>query len=220
VSRAEVLYNVVSKDRLRRLAGAALRHPLMRTLKAPLRSAWWRVRRRRTENPPIPPGVGSILFVCLGNICRSPFGAELAKQLLAERGRSDIRCSSAGIRPSQDNRSPDEACEVSATYGIGLASHRPQELTRALMESHDMVIVMEWRQLAELQQTYPEQADRIFLLSLFDDGARGGYERYNIADPFGQPVAAFEECYRRMERSLRRCLLAVLDPRTASRADA
>jgi protein-tyrosine phosphatase len=147
-----------------------------------------------------------MLFVCLGNICRSPFGAELAQRMLANAGHNGIRCSSAGIRPSQDKRSPDEACLVSEMYGVVLAGHRPKALTPELMLAHDMVIVMEWKQLAQLRAAYPELQNRIFLLSLFDVDARNGYERYNIADPYGQPVAAFEECYRRVENSLRRCL--------------
>ena len=66
-----------------------------------------------------------------------------------------------------------------------------------------MVIVMEWRHLAHLRAAYPEHQDRIFLLSLFDDGARNAYERYNIPDPFGRPLAAFEDCYRRVDRAMR-----------------
>ena len=193
----------------RRLAKAVLAHPIVAKLGEPLRNAWWRIRGLGAENPPVPRHVTSILFVCLGNICRSPFGAELAKRLSADAGHSGIRCSSAGIRPSQDDRSPPEACRASAIHGVILTGHRPQALTPELMRSHDMVVVMEWRQLAQLREAYPDLRNRIFLLPLFDDQARNGYERYNIADPFGRPVVAFEECYRRMERSLRRCVAAL-----------
>jgi protein-tyrosine phosphatase len=193
----------------RRLISSVLKHPLVLRAKAPLRNVWWALKGRGTRNPPIPARVESMLFVCLGNICRSPFGAELAKRLLPEAGKGHIRCASAGIRPSQDRQSPRDACRASAGYGISLEEHVPQALTRELMASHDMVVVMEWRQLEELRAAYPEHHDRIFLLSLFDDAAENAYERLNIADPFGRPVVAFEECYRRIDRSLRRCLAAV-----------
>ena len=201
--RTEDIVTTPPKWSARRLAKAVIAHPVVVRLAAPFRNAWWRLRAFGTRNPPVPRDVKSILFVCLGNICRSPFAAELAKRLLAEAGRADVRCESAGIRPSQDNRSPDEACRASTAYGVTLAHHRPQELTRELMESHDMVIVMEWRQLIQLREAYPDRCEQVFLLPLFDDGARGGYARYNIADPFGRPLAAFDECYRRMERALR-----------------
>ena len=85
-----------------------------------------------------------------------------------------------------------------------LAGHRPQAVTRDLIESHDLVVVMEWRHLAQLRHAYPEHRNRMFLLPLFDDRPRSAYERYNIADPFGKPFAAFEDCYQRMDRAVRR----------------
>lgn len=195
--------------RLRSLIRAVLIHPLVLRLKAPVRNAWWAVKGPGTTNPPIPRDVTSMLFVCLGNICRSPFGAELAQRLAADNGHAGMRFSSAGIRPSQDHRSPDAACQASLAYGITLTNHRPQELTAALMQAHDIVVVMEWRQLEQLRAAYPEHRQRIFLLPLFDEGARNAYERYNIADPFGRPLDAFEECYRRMDHTLRRFLARV-----------
>lgn len=119
-----------------------------------------------------------------------------------------VRCSSAGIRPSQAACSPREACQVSASYGLSLDEHEPQPLTRELMASHDIVFVMEQAQLEQLRAEYPELRERIFLLSLFDDDAGGAYERYNIADPFGQPLTAYEACYERIERAIRSWLPA------------
>ena len=207
--RTEDISAGAPRQKVRRLAKAVLTHPVAARLGAPLRSAWWRIRGLGTHNPPVRREVTSILFVCLGNICRSPFGAALASRLSADAGRRDIRCSSAGIRPSQDDCSPPEACRASERYGVALTGHRPQALTPELMRSHDLVVVMEWRQLAQLRDMYPDLRSRIFLLPLFDDAAQGGYERYNIADPFGKPLVAFDECYRRMERSLRRFVAAL-----------
>lgn len=190
-------------SRAERLIGAVLRHPLTMRVKPRVRAAWWAMRGARTRNPELPARVESALFVCLGNICRSPFAAELGSRLLSGPGRGAVTCSSAGIRPSQAARPPADACMVSARYGLSLADHCPQLLTRDLIEAHDLVIVMEWSQLVLLREAYPESHDRIVLLSLFDAAAAGAYERYNIADPFGGPIAAYEACYRRIDRALR-----------------
>jgi protein-tyrosine phosphatase len=186
-----------------RLLTSVLTHPIVLKLKAPLRRLFWAVRGLGTKNPPPPARVESILFVCLGNICRSPFAAELAAQLLRDRGRADVRFTSAGIRPSQAGRPPAYACEVSARYGLSLREHLPQAVTTELMKSHDLVVVMEWKHLQQLRTAFPAYRDRIVLLSLLDAGARNAYERYNIADPFGKTVAAYEECYDRIQRALR-----------------
>jgi protein-tyrosine-phosphatase len=190
------------------LIALVLKHPLVVRLKGPLRSVMWRLKGRAAENPPLPQRVESVLFVCLGNICRSPFGEHLARRVLDAAGRSSVRTASAGIRPSQDNKSPREACRVATTYGFSLEEHRPQALTREMMDAHDMVVVMELKQLEQLRAMYPEHRSKVFLLSLFDDGARTAYERLNIADPFGQPLPAFEVCFERIARALPRCLAA------------
>jgi protein-tyrosine phosphatase len=94
------------------------------------------------------------------------------------------------------------ASAVAASYGLSLEGHVPRLLTRELVATHDMVIVMEAAQLQWVRAVFPEFRQRLFLLSLYDEGARGAYERCNITDPFGQPVAAFEVCYVRVARAL------------------
>ena len=189
-----------------RLVGAALKHPVVATLKPWIRDAVWRLRGAGTANPELPSRVDSLLFICLGNICRSPFAAHLAARLLVESGHDGIRCSSAGLRPSQAARSTPEACAVATHYGLTLEQHAPQPVTRDLLAAHDVVCVMEWRQLTQLQAAYPAFRDRMFLLSLLDPDAGGAYERYNIADPFGGALSSYEACYSRIDRALRRML--------------
>lgn len=178
-------------------------------LKRPVRNAVWTVKGLRTRNPPLPERVGSVLFVCLGNICRSPFGAHRAAQVLGAAGGRAVTCTSAGFHPSQAARSPEGACRAAATYGLSLDEHLPQPLTREMVAAHDVIFVMEAAQLELMRRQYPEHRDRIFLMSLLDDAPAGGYERYNIADPFGQPDAEFQACYGRIDRILTRWAAAV-----------
>lgn len=196
-----------------RLIKSGLRHPFVMRMKPGVRNVLWTIKGAGTRNPPLPDRVQSVLFVCLGNICRSPFAAVLATRMLGERGRGDIRSASAGIRPTQAAGSPREAREVCAAYGLSLELHEPRGLTHELMESHDLVLVMEWSQRERLCATYPQYRDRIFLLPLFDDDAESAYDRYNIADPFGQTVSAYKQTYSRIERALRGCLANIVRAR-------
>jgi protein-tyrosine phosphatase len=181
----------------------ALTNPLSMAIKAPVRDLVWSVQGRGLENPVLRSPILSILFVCKGNICRSPFAALLASHHLSRSG-SATSCVSAGISTTQANRSPQHACEAARHYGIDLESHRPIQLTRALISSSDLIAVMEASQLLELRASYPEAADRVFLLSLLDD--RRGYSRYNIADPFGESRKAFDACYERINVIVERLL--------------
>ena len=177
-------------------------------VRRPLREAWWWFKGMNVMNPPLPERVQSMLFVCLGNICRSPFAALIAARRLEQAEDTRIRCASAGIRTTQAARSPHEAREVAAAFGVSLDEHRPQTLTRELVDEYDLIVVMELRQLETLREAYPDAVDRIVLLSLFDPDAGTPYERVNIQDPFSRPRDAFVSCYERIDRAVNALLLA------------
>lgn len=180
-----------------------LTHPASMAVKALLSDTWWRARGGAFRNPPLPREVRSILFVCQGNICRSPFAALRTAELLAAARLSHVRCLSAGIRATQAARPPREACDAAEAFGLSLRAHEPLQLTKELVGGVDMLVVVEASQMAALRQQYPEAANRIFLLPLFDALERPGYRRFNIADPFGQAPDVFDDCYRRVDRAVR-----------------
>ena len=186
-----------------------LTHPVTLAAKRPLRNGWWYVRGMALANPALPSRVESMLFVCKGNICRSPFAALRAAQLLRQARRADIRCVSAGISTTQAAEPPREACDAAATFGCSLAGHTPLQLTRELVASHDVIVVMEAGQLIHLRQRHPEAIGRIFLLSLFDSRTTGGYARYNITDPFGLDLSIFRDCYARIDGALKNLVAAI-----------
>jgi protein-tyrosine phosphatase len=186
-----------------------LTHPAVMVAKQWLKDAWWRARGNAFSNPPIPHDVRSILFVCQGNICRSPFAATRAAALLGRAGLSHVRCLSAGIRATHAARPPREACDAAEAFGLSLQLHEPLQLTRGLIMTVDMAVVVEAGQMLGLRRTCPEATDRIFLLPLFDSGGRAGYARYHIADPFGESPQVFESCYQRIDHALRQLVAAI-----------
>lgn len=195
-----------------RVLTSVLTHPVMKALKRQLKDAWWSVKGRGVINPPLPPEVRSILFVCLGNICRSPFAAVLTEQRLREQGVTGIRCASAGIKIRQGSRVPEAGCDVAEkAYGLSLGEHRPQPLTRELAAGFDLIVVMEAPQLEQLRAEYPQARPRIMLLSLFDVDDVRPHQRYHIDDPYSQSRAVFEASYRRIDRAVMR-LLETLRP--------
>lgn len=173
-----------------RLAGTALWKGL--------KDVWWRLRGASIRNPE-PGPVGSMVFVCLGNICRSPFAALAAERELRARGRTDITVTSAGIRARSDGLPPADARAAAAGRGLSLDGHRTQLLSADVVSISDLIVVMEASQWWALRAAYPDAADRIVLLPLLGAEPAGGYERFNIADPFGRSSEAFDSCYRRID---------------------
>jgi protein-tyrosine phosphatase len=167
-------------------------------VKRPLKNVYWRYRGRRLQNPEPPASARSILFVCKGNICRSPYAERYTSGLLG----NDVRIESAGIKVNQGNRPPDHAVAVASERGLSLAGLRPRELTKEMMNDFDMVVVMEGGQLEQLAERFEEHRGKLFLLPLYGEH-RGGYLRYNLPDPYGKGIDIFRECYDAIESCLR-----------------
>jgi len=191
-------------ERFEALLTAALTHPAALAVKRPMRDAWWRLRGLPIRRRPLPAQVRSILFVCQGNICRSPFAEHLAARLLAASGGPEVRCVSAGLRVSAERRPPDAAVAAARTFGIALEGHRARQLTDAMVDEHDLVVVTEAAHLIALRQRHPSASARVALLPLYggERSVRRGYARYNIADPYGKPPDRFAECYAQIAQGL------------------
>ena len=89
--------------------------------KGAVKNVAWSVKGGAIVNPPLPLGVRSVLFVCLGNICRSPFAEHVAVRRLANAGGPPIRVASAGITARQSGEVPAHGRDV-AVHGYGIGS--------------------------------------------------------------------------------------------------
>lgn len=169
-----------------------------------VRDAIWSIRAPRVKNPDWPPRANSLLFVCYGNICRSPFAAHLAARHLHDAGITGVTCTSAGFRTSQNATSPPDAVAAAAAFGVSLEGHHPRLVTPELVARHDVVFVMEPSQLDTLRRRWPDYRERFFLLPLYEPPAedRGAFERVHLVDPFGKGPAAFAHCYARIDAAL------------------
>lgn len=193
------------------LVTRALRHPWTMRLKRGLRDIRWRMAGRACSNPPLPPQARSVVFVCLGNICRSPFAEHLAARALAGRGaRLDVR--SAGLRITQANRSPADAVAVARTYDVHLDAHVPVQFDQTHAGA-DVIVVMEPVQREWLLRLHPDAAGRVVLLPLFDAEA-SGYDRCHIDDPFLGSPREFQACYRRIDRAVGSLVAALCETGT------
>ncbi|MGH9879049.1 MAG: hypothetical protein ACRD5H_15585 [Nitrososphaerales archaeon] len=176
-----------------------------RVLKRGLTDIYWTVRGPGISLPAIPHNPKSFLFVCKGNICRSPFAEHLAAKLWDERHVTGSVFGSAGLHVSKPLPSPEDAIRVAKQYGVHLDSHRSQAISQELVESYDMIIAMESWQYAELQLSFKHHQEKLFLLPLLDSkgpAKQYGYAAFNIQDPYGGTPSAFEECFERIGRCI------------------
>jgi protein-tyrosine-phosphatase len=182
----------------RDIIGRVLRHPAMVAVKLAVRDAWWAWRGPRFTNPRVG-GATRLMFVCQGNICRSPFAALLTARVANESGLA-VECRSSGYRARAGATSPDDAIEAARALGIDLRPHRASPLDAEGVAWADVIVVMEIAQTRLVAEQLPAAIPKLFVLPLVDaDGpAPRGFARFNIADPYGRPQDVFDACYARI----------------------
>ena len=137
-------------------------------------------------------GIKKILFICLGNLCRSPMAEYLSRNRLENKGKRDIKISSAGFLDQTGSLSPGEIHMVMNEAGLDVSQHRSSPITEEKITDADLIIVMEKRQRENLCRQFPDEAYRIFLLSQFDGQ---NPEERDVTDPMGQGLPFYRNCF-------------------------
>ncbi len=135
----------------------------------------------------------SVLFVCLGNICRSPL-AEAALKAEAERIGLDVVVDSAGTGDWHLGYPPDpRAAAVAERNGIDISKRRARLVTAEDFERFDHIVALDRENLANLKAIQPEGARA--RLSLLLDHVEGR-EGQPVADPYYGDASHFDETWR------------------------
>jgi protein-tyrosine-phosphatase len=132
-----------------------------------------------------------VLFVCTGNICRSPIGQALLRRRLKREGLSDWEVESAGTWTVDGASASAHAIQLMAEQGVDLAAHRSRGVDEGILERADLILVMTRSHIEALRLEFPDQARKIYMLSEMVDG-----HRYDIKDPYGGSLTDYEVCVR------------------------
>jgi protein-tyrosine phosphatase len=141
----------------------------------------------------------SFLFVCFGNLMRSPMAEAMLKRVLAERGIDGIVVRSAGLHAVAGREPHPWALAISRELGIPLDGHRAQALTPELVSSSDVVFAMDFENLVELQSLYRDANSKIFMLSRYSEGRQRNRE---IPDPYFGDMETTRRCYSEIARCI------------------
>ncbi len=151
-------------------------------------------------SPPNSPRT-SVLFVCLGNICRSPLAEGVFRDLVHARGVEHMfEIDSAGTGAWHAGEPPDRrSVAVAASHGVHLEG-RARQVTPRDMEHFDLIVAMDGENLRDLERMVdglPGRAPRLGLLRDFDPQGGG----LDVPDPYYGGSAGFETVYDMVHRS-------------------
>ena len=124
--------------------------------------------------------VKSVLFVCLGNICRSPTAEAVFRGLLAKRGLTLI-CDSAGTSAYHEGEGPDRRARLAGERrGLDFSGIKARGVVEEDFERFDLILAADKANLRELRARCPSryQSKLALMLSFLDDGER------EVPDPY------------------------------------
>ncbi len=142
-----------------------------------------------------------VLFVCLGNICRSPLAEGLAKHIAKEKGISDhVHFDSCGTSQYHIGDQPDErTVENTANNGIKL-DHQARQFEKKDFRDFDYILAMDSNNLSNIKilDQADQFGDKLFLMRDFDPENSGG----DVPDPYFGGEAGFQNVYDILNRSV------------------
>ena len=140
----------------------------------------------------------SVLFVCTGNICRSPIAEGIFRQLLGNR--KDIEVASAGVHAVRGQPPSLYAVQVCEEEGVDISSLRSQPLTAALVDRATHIFAMTGAHLETIQMLFPDGAEKSFLVREFEEPDTTVWR--DVPDPIGLGRDVYEVCASTIKNAL------------------
>lgn len=134
-----------------------------------------------------------ILFVCKGNICRSPFAEKYARKIFPP----EVSIQSCGIYAQEGRKSPIEAIVTAKTFGVDLSEHRSITVTNEIIEKSDVILVFDWENMQKLMSKYPSHKKKVWYISELNPKCS-----LLISDPFGKDQKTFKDTYEKIVQNL------------------
>ena len=144
-----------------------------------------------------------ILFVCTGNLCRSPMAEALFRHRIgADAGWEAV---SAGTFAALGHPASENAVLAVKELGIDLSGHRSQPLSAELLAAADMIVVMTAEHRFHLLEVFPEVGNRVFLIKSFGTSKVPA----DVSDPYGGSMNTYKRIRDEIDRALSDLILFI-----------
>lgn len=154
--------------------------------------------------------MSSIIFICTANRFRSPIAAiYFAREVVRHRDENKVRVSSAGTWTAAGQPATSDAVTQGKKFNLNLSLHQSRPLTKEMLSSADLILVMEKNHKEAILQEFPFCADRLYLLTEVVTG-----RPVDIPDPYASdetPAVIAQELVNLIDQGYERIMQYALN---------
>lgn len=133
-----------------------------------------------------------IIFICTGNICRSPMANHYMQKKVKDLGKSDqYIIDSCGTYAVSGEMATKNAIEAMKVYGVNMENHRAKSIQELDLNEYDLIIGLTTTHKIAVQSLYPHISKKVYTLKEYANPE----EKYiDIDDPWGLSMQVYDSC--------------------------
>ncbi len=147
----------------------------------------------------------SIVFVCTGNMCRSPLAEGILRKKISEECSPNLRdkiwVQSCGIYAYDGNRPSESAVRIAANNQVDISNIRSKPINRVLVEQSDLIFALSIDHLNFIQENFPSARHKSYLMKTFGKD-RPTTIGDSIPDPMGFPFDFYSKTFSEIQNTI------------------
>ena len=152
----------------------------------------------------------NILFVCSGNVCRSPMAEGILKNKIPNIIKNKIKVFSAGTNTVIGMRVSAFAEEVAKKYNVNISSHKSKQLNEEMITKSDFIFIMSQDHIDFFRKRFLKYMDKVYPLKKFEN-AEPQNANSDIIDPVGGNIDSYEKIFLEINGEIERILPKLIE---------